>query len=125
MDCYEEGLTPLLVYMFFVLQYHENYLTVQKLHAWPIIPHSAIRRFTNRVVWIPQFVVPQPRILKQDIEQVLQILLTRFGPAEQPYLPVIPIGQREIVLLARAILASKIPYWEIFQQDAKAYARRA
>ena len=35
-----------------------------------------------------------PRILK-DNEQVLQFLLTRFGPAEQPYLPVIPSGQRE------------------------------
>ncbi|CAE7281620.1 unnamed protein product [Symbiodinium microadriaticum] len=34
------------------------------------------------------------QILK-DNEQVLQFLLTRFGPAEQPYLPVIPSGQRE------------------------------
>ena len=34
----------------------------------------------------------------------------------------IPIGQREILLLAKAILASKIPYREIFQHDAKAYA---
>ena len=77
-DYYEEGLTPLLAYMFFVLHYHENYLTVQKIHEWPIIPHSAMRRFTDRVAWIRQFSAPMPRILKQDIEQVLQFLLTRF-----------------------------------------------
>ena len=34
----------------------------------------------------------------------------------------IPIGQRETVLLARDILASKIPYREIFRHDAKAFA---
>ena len=66
--------------------------------------------------------VPVAQILKQDVEEVLRFLLSRFGPAEQPFLPVIPIGQREIVTLARAVLASKIPYREIFKHDAKAYA---
>ncbi|CAE7787762.1 unnamed protein product [Symbiodinium sp. CCMP2592] len=42
--------------------------------------------------------------------------------ADRPFLPVIPIGQREIVTLARSILASKIPYKAVFQHDAKAYA---
>ena len=122
-DYYEEGMSPLLAYMFFVLHYHENFLTINGIHEWPIIPHSAIRRFTDRVAWIRQFSVPMPKILKEDVEQVLQFLLTRFGPAEKPFLPMIPIGQREIVLLAKAILASKIPYKEIFQYDAiKAYA---
>ena len=121
-DYYEEGMTPLLAYMFFVLHYHENYLTVHKLHQWPIIPHSAMRRYTDRVAWIRQYSVSMTRILKQDVEEVLQFLLTRFGPAEQPFLPVIPIGQREMVILARAVLASRIPYREIFQHDAKAFA---
>ncbi|CAE7387294.1 unnamed protein product, partial [Symbiodinium sp. KB8] len=121
-DYYEEGMSPLLAYMFFVLHYHENFLTINGIHEWPIIPHSAIRRFTDRVAWIRQFSVPMPKILKEDVEQVLQFLLTRFGPAEKPFLPMIPIGQREIVLLAKAILASKIPCKEIFQYDAKAYA---
>ena len=48
--------------------------------------------------------------------------LNRFGTAEQPFLPIIPSGQREIVTLARVVLASKIPYREIFKHDAKAYA---
>ncbi|CAE7684419.1 unnamed protein product, partial [Symbiodinium necroappetens] len=121
-DYYEEGMSPLLAYMFFVLHYDENFLTINGIHEWPIIPHSAIRRFTDRVAWIQQFSVPMPRIRKEDVEQVLQFLLTRFGPADKPFLPMIPIGQREIVLLAKVILASKIPYREIFQHDAKAYA---
>ena len=51
-DYCEEGMSPLLAYMFFVLHYHENYLTINGLQEWPIIPHSAIRRFTDRVAWI-------------------------------------------------------------------------
>ena len=121
-DYYEEGMSPLLAYMFFVLHYHENFLTINGIHEWPIIPHSAIRRFTDRVAWIRQYSVPMPRILREDVEHVLQFLLTRFGPADKPFLPMIPIGQREVMLLAKAILASKIPYREIFQHDAKAYA---
>ena len=39
-DFYEEGMSPLLSYMFFVLHYHENFLTNEKLHQWPIIPHK-------------------------------------------------------------------------------------
>ena len=67
-DYYEEGMSPLLAYMFFVLHYHENFLTINGIHEWPIIPHSAIRRFTDRVAWIRQFSVPMPRILKEDVE---------------------------------------------------------
>ena len=43
-DFYEEGMTPLLSYMFFVLHYHENFLTTENMHQWPIIPHSKIRQ---------------------------------------------------------------------------------
>ena len=81
-----------------------------------------MRRYTDRVAWIRQYSVSKTRILKQDVEEVLQFLLTRFGPTEQPFLPVSPIGQREMVTLARAVLASKIPYRGIFQHDAKAFA---
>ena len=66
--------------------------------------------------------VPVAKILKQDVEEVLRFLPSRFGPAEQPFPPVIPLGQCEIVTLARAVLASKIPYREIFKNDARAYA---
>ena len=48
--------------------------------------------------------MPVAKILKQDIA----IFAVPLGTAEQPFLPIIPIGQREIVTLARAVLASKI-----------------
>ena len=57
-DYYEEALTPLLSYMFFVLHYHENFLTTEKLHKWPIIPHSKMRHFTDRVVFARQHSSP-------------------------------------------------------------------
>ncbi|CAE7282231.1 unnamed protein product, partial [Symbiodinium sp. CCMP2592] len=121
-DFYEEGMSSLLAYMFFVLHYHENFLTTEGLHTWPIIPHSHMRRFTDRITFTRQRSLPVSKILKEDVEDVLKFLLTRFGQADRPFLPVIPIGQREIVTLARSILASKIPYKAIFQHDAKAYA---
>ncbi|CAE7402099.1 unnamed protein product [Symbiodinium sp. CCMP2592] len=121
-DFYEEGMSPLLAYMFFVVHYHENFLTTEGLHTWPIIPHSHMRRFTDRITFTRQRSLPVSKILKEDVEEVLRFLLTRFGQADRPFLPVIPIGQREVVTLARSILASKIPYKTIFQHDAKAYA---
>ena len=121
-DFYEEGMTPLLSYMFFVLHYHENLLTTEKMHQWPIIPHSKMRHYTDRIVFTRQFSLPVSKILKDEVEEVLRFLLTRFGTADRPFLPVIPIGQREIVTLARSVIASRIPYREIFQHDAKAYA---
>ena len=36
MDFYEEGMTPLLSYMFFVLHYHENLLTTEKCISGPV-----------------------------------------------------------------------------------------
>ena len=122
MDFYEEGMTPLLSYMFFVLHYHGNYLTTENMHQWPIIPHSKMRHSTDRIVFSRQFSLPVSKILKDDVEEVSRFLLTHFGPADRPFLPVIPIGQREIVTLARSVIASKIPYREIFQHDAKAFA---
>ncbi|CAE7822932.1 unnamed protein product [Symbiodinium sp. CCMP2592] len=121
-DFYEEGMSPLLAYMFFVVHYHENFLTTEGLHTWPIIPRFHMRRFTDRITFTRQRSLPVSKILKEDVEEVLRFLLTRFGQADRPFLPVIPIGQREIVTLARSILASKIPYKTIFQHDAKAYA---
>ena len=112
-------MTPLLAYMFFVLHYHENYLTIHKLHQWPIIPHSTMRHYTDRVAWTKQMSVRLAKILKEDVEAVLRFLLSRFGPAEQPFLPAIPIGQREIVTLAGAVLASKILYREISRMMPK------
>ena len=62
------------------------------------------------------------RILNTEVQEVVRFLLTRFGTAECPFLPAIPIGQKEIVILTRAILASRIPHKHIFQHDAKAFA---
>ena len=123
-DFYEEGMTPLLSYMFFVLHYHENLLTTEIMHQWPNIPHSKMRNYTDRIVFTRQVSLPVSKILKDEAEEVLQFafLLTRFGSADRPLLPDIPIGQREIVTLARSVIARRIPYREIFQHDAKAYA---
>ena len=79
-------------------------------------------RYPDRIVFSRQFSLPASKILKHDVEEVLRFLLTRFGPADRPFLPVIPIGQREIVTLARSVIASKIPYREMLQHDAKAFA---
>ena len=111
-DCYEEVMTPLLSY------YHENLLTTEKMHQWPIIPRSKMRHYTDRIAFTRQFSLPVSKILKDEVEEVLRFLLTRFGTADRPFLPVIPIGQREIVTLARSVIASRIPYREIFQHDA-------
>ena len=81
-----------------------------------------MRHYTDCIVFSRQFSLPVSKILKDDVEEVLRFLLTRFGPTDRPFLPVIPIGQREIVTLARSAIASKIPYREIFQHDAKAFA---
>ena len=121
-DFYEEGMTPLLSYMSFVRHYHENLLTTEKMLQWPIIPHSKMRHYTDRIVFTRQYSLPVSKIPKGEVEEVLRFLLSRFGTADRPFLPVIPIGQREIVTLARSVIASRIPYREIFQHDAKAYA---
>ena len=121
-DYYEEGMTPLLSYMFFVLHYHENFLTTKKLHQWPIMPHNKMRHFTDRVVFVRQNSLPVSKVLRNEVEEVVRLLLSRFGAAGRPFVPIIPIGQKEIVTLARAVIASKIPYRHICQHDVKAFA---
>ena len=119
---FEEGMTPLLPYMFLLLHYHENLLTTENMHQWAIIPHSKMRHYNDRIVFTRQYSLPVSNILKDEVEEVLRFLLSRFGTADRPLLPVIPIGQREIVTLARSVIASRIPYREICQHNAKAYA---
>ena len=63
-DFYEEGMTPLLSYLFFVLHYHENLLTTEKMHQWPIIPRSKMRLYTDRIVFTRQFSLPVSKISK-------------------------------------------------------------
>ena len=75
MDSYEEGMTPLLSYMFFVLHYHENLLTTEIMHQWPIIPHSKMRNYTDRIVFTRQVSLPVSKILKDEAEEVLQFVL--------------------------------------------------
>ena len=109
-DFYEEGMTPLLWYMFLVLHYHENFLTTEKLHKWPIIPHSKMRNFTDRIVFSRQNSLPVSKILKTEAEEVVRFLLSRFGAADRPFLPVIPIRQKEIVTLAALARAYRSLY---------------
>ena len=71
-DFYDEGMTPPLSYMFFVLHYHENYLTVENLHQWPIIPHNKMRHYTDGIVFSRQNSLPVSKTLKNDVEEVLR-----------------------------------------------------
>ena len=84
-DFLRGGHDPLLSYMFFVLHYHENLLTTEKMHQWPIIHHSKMRRYTDRIVFTRQFSLPVSKILKDEVEEVLRFLLTRFGTADRPF----------------------------------------
>ena len=110
-DFYEEGMTSLLSYMFFVLHYHENYLTLKTCISGPLsrIAKSAIILIA---LCFPGSFHCRCRKSSRMMSRKL----------DRPFLPVIRIGQREIVTLPRSVIASKIPCREIFQHDAKAFA---
>ena len=84
-DFYEEGMTPLLSYMFFVLHYHGNYLTTENMHQWPIIPHSKMRHSTDRIVFSRQFSLPVSKILKDDVEEVFTIPADPLRPSRSSF----------------------------------------
>ena len=108
-DCYEEGMTPLLSYMFFVLHYHENLLTTEKSISGPLSCTAKCAIILIALYSPDHFLCRRPKIFKDEAEEVLRFLLTRFGTADRPFLPVIPIGQREIVTLARSVIAAGTP----------------
>ena len=114
---FKDGLSALQAYMLFVLHYLENYLTTAGLHAWPVISHNNLRSMTDRVAFTKTFSRPWNEIQGSEVAEVVQFLISRF--VNQPS---VPIGEREIGLLAKALLASKIPYQQMFVRGAQEYA---
>ena len=114
---FKDGLSALQAYMLFVLHYLENYLTTAGLHAWPVISHNNLRSMTDRVAFTKTFSRPWNEIQGYEVAEVVQFLISRF--VNQPS---VPIGEREIGLLAKALLASKIPYQQMFARGAQEYA---
>ena len=114
---FKDGLSALQAYMLFVLHYLENYLVTAGLHAWPVISHNNLRSMTDRVAFTKTFSRPWNEIQGSEVAEVVQFLISRF--VNQPS---VPIGEREIGLLAEALLASKIPYQQMFVRGAQEYA---
>ena len=114
---FKDGLSALQAYMLFVLHYLENYLTTAGLHTWPVISHSSLRSMTDRVAFTKTFSRPWSDIQGPEVAEVVQFLISRF--VNQPS---VPIGEREIGVLAKALLASKIPYQQMFARRAQEYA---
>ena len=110
---FKDGLSALQAYMLFVLHYLENYLTTAGLHTWPVISHSSLRSMTDRVAFTKTFSRPWSEIQGPEVAEVVQFLISRFVSQ-----PSAPIGEREIGLLAKALLASKIPYQQMFVRGA-------
>ena len=117
---FEEGLTALQAYMLFVLHYRDNHLTVNGIHQWPVIPHSALRFMKGRIAFTRQVSRPWDEIQRAEIVEVIRFLISRFAQE-----PSVPIGEQEIGRLAKSILASRIPYREMFQVGATHYADSA
>ena len=114
---FKDGLSALQAYMLLVLHYLENYLTTAGLHTWPVISHSSLRSMTDRVAFTKTFSRPWNDIRGPEVAEVVQFLISRF--VNQPS---VPIGEHEIGLLAKALLASKIPYQQMFVRGAQEYA---
>ena len=114
---FKEGLSALQAYMLFFLYYLENYLTTAGLHTWPVISHSSLRSVSDRLTFTKTFSQPWGDIKSSQVAEVVQLLISRF--VNQPS---VAIGEREIGLSAKALLASKIPYQQMFTMGAQEYA---
>ena len=95
--------------MMFVLHFFENHLTTANLHNWPIISHTSLRHLSSRQAFTAAVARPWGEIPSLEVAEVFIFLISRF-----PRPPSIAIGEREIGLLAKALLASKVPYQHIF-----------
>ena len=114
---FKDGLTALSAYMMFVLHYLENHLTTANMHTWPIISHASLRHLTSRQAFTAAVARPWGEIPGAEVADVVKFLISRF-----PRPPTIAIGEREIGRLAKAMLASKIPFQHMFLLGAKEYA---
>ena len=114
---FKDGLTALSAYMMFVLHYLENHLTTANLHNWPIISHASLRHLTSRQAFTAAVARPWGDIPGTEVADVVTFLISRF-----PRPPTIAIGEREIGLLAEALLSSKIPFQHMFLLGAREYA---
>ena len=113
---FKDGLTALSAYMMFVLHYLENHLTTANLQNWPIISHASLRHLTSRQAFTAAVARIWGEIPGTEVADVVKFLISRFP------CPTIAIGEREIGLLANALLASKIPFQHMFLLGAKEYA---
>ena len=114
---FKEGLAALQAYMLFFLHYLENYLTTAGLHTLPVISHSSLRSMSDRLTFTKTFSRPWGDIKSSQVAEVVQFLISTF--VNQPS---VAIGEREIGLSAKAMLASKIPYQQMFTMGAQEYA---
>ena len=114
---FKDGLTALSAHMMFVLHYLENDLTITNLHNWPIISHASLRHLTSRQAFTSAVARPWGDIPGTEVAEVVKFLISRF-----PRPPTIAIGEREIGLLAKAVLSSKIPFQHMFLLGAREYA---
>ena len=121
-DFLRGGHDPSALYMFFVLHYHDNLLTTEKCTSGPLSRTAKCAIILIALCSPGNFLCRRQKSSKMRSRKFLRFLLSRFGTADRPFLPAVPIGQREIVTLARSVIASRIDYREIFQHDAKAYA---
>ena len=96
---------------------------MKKCISGPLSTHSKMRRYTDRIVFTRQFSLPVSKILKDEVEEVLRFLLTRFGTADRPFLPGYsyrPTRNRHAGKICYS--EQDALYREIFQRDAKAHA---
>ena len=114
---FKDGLTALSAYMMFVLHYLQNHLTTANLHNWPIISHANLQHLTSRQAFTAAVARPWGDIPGTEVADVVKFLISRF-----PRPPTIAIGEREIGLLAKELLSSKIPVQHMFLLGAKEYA---
>ena len=114
---FKDGLMALSAYMMLVLHYLENHLTTANLQNRPIISHASLRHLTSRQAFTSAIARPWGEILGTEVADLVKFLMSRF-----PRPPTIAIGEREIGLLAKALLSSKIPFQHMFLLGAKEYA---
>ena len=114
---FKDGLTALSAYIMLVLHYFENHPATANLHKWPIISHASLRHLSSRKAFTAAVARPGEKTWLGSCGSYHIFLISRFT---RP--PSVAIGEREIGLLAKALLASKVPYQHMFLLGAKEYA---
>ena len=114
---FKDGLAALSAYMMFVLHSLDNDLTTANLHNWPIISHASLRHLSGWQAFASTVSRPWGDICEFEVAEVVKFLVCRFTRPRS-----VAIGEREIGLLAKALLASKAPYQHMFVLGTQEYA---